>query len=145
MVDRPNKCSFWLGVALAVAAPVPLYAADRETGAHELVIPGVPAFFNIPPIVLPVVEGSEVTREVGVLLTLELAEGHPKTDAKARERELTDAFITELYRIYGWRSGSDHVVNEALIKHRLQAAADRVLGPGVVHAILIRQLVEQDR
>jgi hypothetical protein len=37
------------------------------------------------------------------------------------------------------------VVDEPLLKTRLQATADRVLGPGVVHAVLIRQLVEQDR
>jgi hypothetical protein len=37
------------------------------------------------------------------------------------------------------------VVKETLIKKRLQLAADRVLGPGVVRAILIRQIVEQER
>lgn len=97
------------------------------------------------PIVLPVVEGRDVTRQVGVLLTLELAQNQTAAGIEEKRRQLTDAFITELYRIYGWRSGADRVVNEELIKRRLQAAADRVLGPGIVHAILIRQLVEQER
>jgi len=131
--------------ALLVLLAPPAVAANRDKVKEEPVIPGVPQFFNIQPIVLPVIEGNAVTRQVGVLLTVELAEGHRKTEAAEKERELTDAFITELYRIYGWRSGADQVVNERLIKHRLQEAADHVLGKGVAHAILIRQLLEQPR
>ena len=149
MPDRlPRPCSWrrraLLGALVALLA-LPAAAANRDKPKEDPVIPGVPQFFNIQPIVLPVVEGNTVTRQVGVLLTVELAEGHGKNEAREKERELTDAFITELYRIYGWRSGADHVVNERLIKHRLQEAADHVLGPGVVHAILIRQLLEQQR
>lgn len=108
-------------------------------------MPAGPVFVNIQPIVLPVIEGNNVTRQVGVLLTLELAPGQTAAGIAPKQRVLTDAFITELYRIYGWRSGADRVVNEDLIKRRLLATADQVLGPGVVHAILIRQLLEQDR
>ncbi|MGO8915202.1 MAG: hypothetical protein ACLQJR_04785 [Stellaceae bacterium] len=135
--------------ALAALAALPAVAAEHEGGEggaqEKPLLPGVPDFFNIDPIELPVVEGNNVTRQVGVLLTLELADGHRQSEVKKKKREITDAFITELYRIYGWRSGDARVVNEALIKRRLQAAADRVLGPDVVHAILIRQLVEQER
>jgi hypothetical protein len=156
MSDRSLKPHLWrrralLG-ALAALVAVPAAAAEPEGGeggAHDPLekplLPGVPDFYNIAPIELPVVEGNNVTRQVGVLLTLELADGHRQSEVKRKAREITDAFITELYRIYGWRSGDARVVNEALIKGRLQAAADRVLGPGVVHAILIRQLVEQER
>jgi len=146
--DRPPSVGSWCRRALlgALAALVAWpAAAEKDTGREEPLTPGVPQFFNIQPIVLPVVEGNAVTRQVGVLLTVELAEGHRKSEAKAKERELTDAFITELYRIYGWRSGADHVVNERLIKRHLLAAADHVLGPGVAHAILIRQLLEEQR
>jgi hypothetical protein len=134
-----------LAVALAlVLAAAPAGAADREKGAEKL-IPGVPAFYDIEPIVLPVIVGNSIPRQVGIELTVEMAKGHSEAEASAKKRQLTDAFITELYRIYGWRSGARRVVSERLIKARLQAAADRVLGKGVVDAILIRQLVEQDR
>ena len=139
---RLHVAPILLGAALALALPA--LAADREK-AGDKSIPGVPAFFDIEPIVLPVIEGNRIPRQVGILLTLELAEGHRKQEARDKERQLTDAFITELYRIYGWRSTADHVVSERLIKERLQIAADRVLGKGVVHAILIRQLVEEER
>jgi len=141
---RHRRLGILLAAVAALVAALPAGAADR-TAAPNTSIPGVPAFFNIEPIVLPVIEGNRIPRQVGVLLTLELAEGHTAAEARDKERELTDAFITELYRIYEWRAGDDRVVNERLIKERLQAAADRVLGPGVVHAILIRQLLEEQR
>ena len=133
--------------ALLVALALPSFAAEYDEHGHsgKEPIPGAPAFIDMQPIVLPVIEGKNVTRQVGVLLTVELAEGHVSDDVEEKRRELTDAFITELYRIYGWRSGADRVVNETLVKRRLQGTADRILGKGVVRAVLIRQLVEQDR
>jgi hypothetical protein len=160
VVHRPSKPDLWHRRALlaAVAALMALPAAaaeeekegkedkdDKDDKSQKPLVPGAPIFFNVPAIVLPVVEGNAVTRQVSVLLTVELAEGHRRREASSKRRELTDAFITELYRLYGWRSGANQLVDERLLKLRLQAAADRVLGPGVAHAILIRQLVEQQR
>jgi len=130
--------------AMLVVVAAPAQAVDREKGANEL-IPGAPVFFDIRPLTLPVIEGNSVRRQVGVLLTLELVKGHDKHEAADREHELTDAFITELNRIFGWRAGADRVADEHLIKQRLHAAADRILGPDVVRDVLIRQLIEQDR
>jgi hypothetical protein len=149
LVDRflppqHRRLGILLTAVAALVAALPAGAAEHPK-APNTSIAGVPAFFNIEPIVLPVIEGNRIPRQVGVLLTLELAEGHTAAEARDKERELTDAFITELYRIYEWRAGDDRVVNERLIKERLQAAADRVLGPGVVHAILVRQLLEEQR
>lgn len=141
-----SKIGGWrcLGLVLLLAAIAPAHAVDREAGARDL-IPGAPVFFDIRPITLPVIEGNRVTRQVGILLTIELNQGHIKQEASEKERELTDAFITELTRMYGSRAGANRVVNHALVKDRLQASADRILGQGAVRAVLIRQLVEQDR
>jgi flagellar basal body-associated protein FliL len=128
----------------SILAALPAHAVDRERGASEL-IPGIAVFVNIRPITLPVIEGNRVTRQVGVLLTVELTQGHLKQEATEKEHELTDAFITDLYRMYGASAGASRVVDEKLLKTRLQATAERVLGPGVVQAVLIRQLVEQNR
>jgi flagellar basal body-associated protein FliL len=138
-----RRCLLLSVLPSILAAPLAL-AVDREEGANEL-IPGIAVFVNMRPITLPVIERNRVTRQVGVLLTIELAEGHLKQEATEKDHELTDAFITELYRLYGARAGADRVVDEKLVKARLQAAADRILGNGVVRAVLIRQLIEQDR
>ncbi|HJT05982.1 MAG TPA: hypothetical protein VJ747_03600 [Stellaceae bacterium] len=94
---------------------------------------------------LPVIERNAVTRQVGVLLTLELSDGHSAESVEPQRRQLTDAVITELYRVYGWRSTADRIVDETLIKDHVRAAANKVLGEGVVRAVLIRQLMEQER
>ena len=134
-----------LALALALALASTSWGADRSDHRRKEPIPGMPVFIDIQPISLPVIEGSNVTGQVGVLLTVELVRGRAAEEVEEKQRELTDAFITELYRIYGWRSGADRVVGEALVKRHLQVTADRILGKGVVQAILIRQLVEHDR
>jgi len=134
----------WLLAAFLFAVAAPAHAVDREKGAREL-IPGAPVFVDIRPLTLPVIEGNTVRRQIGVLLTLELNEGHVKHEAEEHDRELTDAFITELRRMYAWRASADRVADERLVKQRLHAAADRILGAGVVRDVLIRQLIEQDQ
>ena len=144
MICRNLRRCLRLSVLPLLLAALPAHAVDREKGANEL-IPGIAVFVDMRPITLPVIERDRVTRQVGILLTIELAEGHLKQEATEKDRELTDAFITELYRVYGARAGANRVVDEKLLKTRLLATADRVLGRGVVQAVLIRQLVEQDR
>jgi len=134
-----------LALAFALALTSQSSGADRSDHTRKVPLPGMPVFIDIQPIVLPVIEGSTVTGQVGVLLTVELVQGRAAEEVEEKQRELTDAFITELYRIYGWRSGGDRVVAESLVKRHLQTTADRILGKGVVQAILIRQLVEHDR
>jgi flagellar basal body-associated protein FliL len=144
MIWRLLRRCLMMSLVPSVLAALPAHAVDREKGANEL-IPGIAVFIDLRPITLPVIERNRVTRQVGILLTIELSEGHVKQEATEKEHELTDAFITELYRMYGARAGANRVVDEKLLKTRLQASADRVLGLGVVRAVLIRQLVEQDR
>jgi flagellar protein FliL len=134
-----------LALALALALASPSQGADRSDPRRKEPLPGMPVFIDMQPIVLPVIEGSNVMGQVGVLVTVELVQGRTAEEVEEKQRELTDAFITELYRIYGWRSGADRVIAETLVKRHLRATADRILGKGVVQAILIRQLVEHDR
>jgi flagellar FliL protein len=130
--------------ALALAA-APALAVDREKGLKGPHVDGVPDFVEIQPIILPVIERDSVTSQVGLVVALELFDGQHGEDVEPKRRQLTDAFIRELHTIYGWRSSNDRVVDEKLIKRRLLITADKVLGQGVVHAILIRQLLEQGR
>lgn len=124
---------------------MPALAVDREKGVKGAHVEGVPDFVDVQPIILPVIERNSVTRQVGIVVTLELADGEHADAVEPKRRQLTDAFIRELHTIYAWRSGSDRVVDEQLIKRRLLLVADAVLGQGVVHAILVRQLLVQGR
>jgi hypothetical protein len=148
---RDGRCSasrrLLLVGALAVLAlrAAPALAVDREKGVKGPHVDGVPDFVDIQPIILPVIERNAVTRQVGIVVTLELADGERPDAVEPKRRQLTDAFIRELHTLYAWRSSSNRIVDEQLIKRRLLRVADAVIGQGIVHAILVKQLLEQGR
>jgi hypothetical protein len=127
-----------------ILAAMPAFAVDREKGLKPPPVPGVPDFVDLDPIVLPVIERNRVTRQIGLMLTLELVDGQPAQAIDEEKRlRLMDAFVRELHLIYSARSTAERVVDEDIIKRRLLRIADGVLGTGVVHAILVRRLIEQ--
>src|SRR5579864_6554928 len=118
------------GMALAA---VPALAVDREKGVKPPPVAGVPDFVDLDPIVLPVIDRNRVTRQIGIMLTLELVEGLPEKSIDGEKRlRLMDAFVRELHLIYSARSTTDRIVDEAVIKQRLLRTAEGVLGKGVV-------------
>jgi hypothetical protein len=103
-----------------------------------------PAFIKLAPIVLPIFgKDNKVARQAGLVLALELEPGKTAGDLEPNERKLRDAFITDLYTLFEQTADAEHVIDVALIKQRLQDASERVLGPGVVHAVLIQQAFER--
>jgi hypothetical protein len=105
-----------------------------------------PTFIKLPPIVLPVFNSeNKVARQVGLVLALELEPGKTAADIEPNRRKLHDAFITDLYTLYDQVGSADRVIEPAMIKERLQETSDRILGPGVVHAVLIQQAFERSR
>ena len=131
-------------LAAIASMATPALAVDREKGLKPPPVPGVPDFVDLDPIVLPVIERDRVTRQIGIMLTLELADGQSEKNIDGEKRlRLMDAFVRELHLIYSARSTGERIVDEAVIKQRLLRSADGVLGKGVVHAILVRRLVEQ--
>ncbi len=125
----------------AVAAEHGPSKAPKKEGAVE-----GPIFVKLPPIVLPVFDSqNKVTRQAGLVLALELTAGKTEADIEPSRRKLYDAFLTDLYALYD-QSGSAHrVIEPGLIKQRLQETSDRVLGPGIVHEVLIQQAFERAR
>jgi hypothetical protein len=118
-------------------APKPAKVEGAENG---------PTFITLPPIVLPVFNSeNKVTRQAGLVLALELEPGKTAADLEPNRLRLRDAFITELYALYDQVGGADRVIESSLIKQRLQETSDRVLGPGIVHAVLIQQAFERGR
>jgi flagellar basal body-associated protein FliL len=136
---------------LAALLPAgPALAAEPGHGGHGEPgegppAPAGPAFVKIPPIVVPVIEGDKVTRQVGVNIVLELAEGRSAADVAEKRQLLQDAFIRDLYSIYQARAGTGRAVSEQVVKARFGRSAAAVLGPGVVQDVLIQQLFEQPR
>jgi flagellar FliL protein len=105
-----------------------------------------PTFIKLPPIVLPVFDSqNKVTRQAGLVLALELNPGKTEADIEPNRRKLYDAFLTDLYSIYDQAGSAGRVIEPGVIKQRLQETSDRVLGPGIVHEVLIQQAFERAR
>jgi flagellar protein FliL len=130
---------------LCAAALVTAGLAAGPVWASGTPAAGGPAYMTLAPIVLPVFDGNTVTRQAGVMLTLELAEGKTEADVEPQRRRLVDAFISDLYALFEQRHDADRVIDAGLIKSRLGETATRILGPGVVHEVLIQQAFERQR
>jgi len=146
---RPSHRAVRLALAFAVSLiALPAIAADHgqsKPPKKEGAVEG-PTFVNLPPIVLPVFNSqNKVTRQAGLVLALELNPGKTEADIEPNRRKLYDAFLTDLYTLYDQAGGANRVIEPGLIKQRLQETSDRVLGPGIVHEVLIQQAFERAR
>jgi hypothetical protein len=147
----------WRSLGLALLALVllaavlllsgqPAMAVEHDKAAKPEGASDGPVYVKLPPIILPVFNGNRVTRQAGLAVTLELVKGKSEAaDVQPKQRQLTDAFITELYGVYELRSDADRVIDPALVKETLQGAGDRVLGKGVIQQVLIQQAFEGAR
>jgi flagellar FliL protein len=146
---RASRRAIRLALAFAVSLiALPAMAADHgqsKPPKGEVAVEG-PTFVKLPPIVLPVFDSqNKVTRQAGLVLALELNPGKTEADVEPNRRKLYDAFITDLYTLYDQTGGAGRVIEPGLIKQRLQETSDRVLGPGIVHEVLIQQAFERAR
>jgi hypothetical protein len=139
-----------LGLALAalvlIAARQPVMAVEHDKASKPEASSDGPVYVKLPPIVLPVFSGNRVTRQAGLAVTLELVKGKSEAaDVQPKQRQLTDAFITDLYGVYELRGDANRVIDPVLVKETLQGAGDRVLGKGVIQQVLIQQAFEGPR
>ena len=122
----------------------PALAANRE--AVPEMIEGAPAYVRFPPIFIPIIQGEQVTRQIGVTLMLELKEGQEKQPIEEKRLQLNDAFMRDLYVFFQQRSGmKSNDIDEMYLKGRLLQVADNVIGEKVVREVLIQQFFEQKR
>ncbi|HEY0526270.1 MAG TPA: hypothetical protein VGD08_22945 [Stellaceae bacterium] len=119
--------------------------ASPARASSEAPPPAGPVFVKLAPIVLPVFNGESVVRQAGVVLALELEKSRTEADVAPQRPRLMNAFIGDLVELYEQRQGADRVIDAAAIKERLQKTAERVLGPGIVHEVLIQQAFERAR
>jgi hypothetical protein len=115
-------------------------ALANESAAKK---PAGPAFVKLPPLVLPIFDGAAIRGQASLILSLELVDGKPEEDVAVQQRRLVDAFLETLSLVYEERAKAERVIESATVKTRLKAAADRVLGQGVVREVLILQAAER--
>lgn len=137
------RLTVWLLGAALLFAAAPGFAADRS--AVVIPVPGKPYFVQLSPVFLPVIESSNVPREVSVAVAIEIADGANARAVEEKRPLLRDAFLTDLYTYVQQRGGIGAPEGETALKARLEETAQRILGPIAVKEVEIEEFFQQRR
>jgi len=100
---------------------------------------------RLDPIFVPVIEGNQVTHQVGVTLMLQLVADGSKADVETKRIPLYDALFRDLYGYFQDRIAANGRVDQNYLKVRLLKTTRRVVGPDLVQEVLIEQLFERPK
>ena len=93
-------------------------------------------YYTMPPFVVPVIQGNDVTRQVTFLVTLETMGSANRDKVMDKRPQLQDGFLRDLYGVIAVRPDTE-VYDSTVIKVRLRRVGERVLGEGIIDDILI--------
>ena len=99
-------------------------------------------FVEMQPLRIPVIRGGAVVNYVVLNVTLETIGADNEEFATSLLPRVRNAFITDLNGYFAAVSVEDRILVKA-IKRRLHIIANRTLGPGVVHDVLIQNAFKQ--
>lgn len=117
----------------------------REPGDTELAdeaeqtAPDPPSFIELTPLVLPLIQEGQVTQHITYKIVLEV-EFVDEDQVYLAKRQLTDAYISELHGLLALRFVRDMDNPLPFMERRLLTVSDRLLGAGVVDAVLLSEL-----
>ena len=116
------------------------FLRDDDSAAEEAGVEPEPGmnYVEVDPLNMPVIREGRVVRHMIVLLVLEVPEGDANRIVFRAMRRLKDAYIYELHTLFSRRFvwENDRLVD--YVKRRVMAASEKVVGPDVVHSVLIR-------
>lgn len=119
-------------------------AVSEEDKANQLnEREGGPIFVPLPAFVVVVVNQHRVSRQVIVAVSLELFPGKRRAEVDEKSRQLYDAFLKDLYAILEQHASEGDRFGTEVVKARLLARAEKMLGSGVVRSVLIKAAYER--
>jgi len=100
-----------------------------------------PVYITVdPPLVISLIQESEVTHHITMQITLLLSDDLDAGMTQQNMARLRDAFFTELHSLFALRMVRNAGYESDLVKARLQAICDRLLGKDIVGDIILREL-----
>lgn len=137
----------FFGGKTAVASIDPKQASkDNEKAEHnksKAEIDAMVTFVKIDPLTLPVVNKTGVVQIVNISITLEVEDAEKAKDVERFAPRLKDAYIQDMYgALSSTTAMTDGVVNVEVVKERLQAITEKIMGEDVVRDVLL-QAVQQ--
>lgn len=114
----------------------------RDPGEGAVAEPAksvAPTFIEFTPLVLPIIREGQVTHHATYKIVLEVGRKNEDQVIFAKRR-LADAFFAELHGLLALRYVRELDNALPLMQKRLLAVSDRMLGAGVVDAVLLAEL-----
>ena len=100
-----------------------------------------PVFVPVdPPMVISLIQESEVTHHITMRLTLQLNDKYDAGMTYQNMARLRHAFLTELHSLFALRLVRNAGFESAIVKQRLMGVCERLLGKGIVGDIIIREV-----
>lgn len=96
-------------------------------------------YVTLKPIIVPVLTGDAVRSEFAVVVMLELTDIDKRIDLVMLKPRLRDRLFRELLQMVTFRARSARMPRNSDLKRRLLAAAQEVVGPGLVKSLLLGQ------
>ncbi len=103
-----------------------------------------PFYVNIAPFVLPVIGEKGPEQLISLVITLEVVDGKAAAIIKQRLPRLNDAYLQTLYGALDQKLvNKGQLVDIGLVKQRLRAPTERILGPDVAKDILVQAVAQR--
>lgn len=105
---------------------------------------GPPVFVSIGPLIVPVLGPKRVEQNLMVTVNLEVDDDAAREQVSQVRARLVDAYVIALYG--GLDKGhviEGQVLNLPILKSKLTEATEKILGPNVVHDVLIQSVSQR--
>lgn len=101
------------------------------------------AFVEMDPLILPIIDAEGINQLVSLVIVLQVHDEEQKAEVSAQMFRIKDAYIQDMYGSLNKHVAvKDGVIQVDVLKAKLTAASERVLGEGVVTDVLL-QVVQQ--
>lgn len=100
-------------------------------------------YFQFQPFNIPVIRNGKVARILTLTVTMETKGDDNKTKIMAQRYQLHDAFLRDIHGVAAFQRSDCRVIDPAVVKTRLMAISDRLLGEGTVRNILVQSIFDR--
>ncbi len=136
---------FAAGLGLTQFTSKPAEASDSkeaESGDHEAA-PEV-SFFEMKPLVLPIMDENGVSQVISLVVSLEAASPEARAEIEKYSPRLLDAFIQDMYGALSRKAAMEGgLIQVGYIKSRLNRVSGEVLGKDKVKDVLLQVLQQR--
>lgn len=112
--------------------------APAERNAPQPVVATPPSFVDFGLLIVPVVQDREVKKQAEMILRLEVPFDKKEVVAQNLPR-LQNAFLADMMGFLPYQLRDSSTLDTVVIRRRLGALCDKVLGPGLVKDVSIEQ------